>query len=1326
MEKLFLVNFTTTSVATDDTTDQGDETDRERPGDDEGIRVGRRSYLRVTALAGALLGAGIGFGSNGVSGLVQPAYAYTHDGTPIIRSTESVSVTTTETEPNDDRQSATSIEINRGVDGTLTVDEHDWFAIEADADEPLTVVFERVTGSATAAVAVYGTDGTFVDLLVEGTAPNELTTTPDAAGTMFVQVIDLDGGAGSYRLLVHDSSYQPPTPTSTPTDTPTPTPTADPGVDVWIQAESADGGADFAPLTVGTDDEASNGEYVHVPNGEGNHYGTAPDEGRAEYAFEVPTDGEYVIWGRCIAPTSDDNSFWVSVDDGREHEWWIARDGDGGRTEWGWFEVNDRVTSSYPVTFDLSAGEHTLTVTWREDGTKLDRLFVTDDLDAEPTGTGGTGGGTPTPTPTSTPAPSGPGQGPYDGSVRSIPGRIQAENYDVGGPDVSYSDTTERNMGGYRDGAVDVEPTDDEGGGYNLGWTDDGEWTEYTVDVEPGTYDVGLRVASFQGDGRIRVLLDDESLGEIDVPQTGGWQSWRTITVPGVTLESTGGSVLRVETVEGGYNLNWIEFVAGEPATPADTPTSTPDPTETPTPPATPTPQPNQSRFVDHDVSRIEAEAYDEGGEGVAYHDTDDRNDGDAYRSGGVDVESTTDDDGYNVGWIRDGEWLEYTVDLTAGTYDLRARVASIHDGTQLRAILDGEVLGTFDVPNTGGWQSWQTITLTGLDTDGGRVLRLEAINNGARYGFNVNWVGFAETDSPTPAPTSTPTSTPTPTATPTSEDATMSVSGELKQWHRVTLAFEGPATGERADPNPFLRYRLDVEFTGPSGREYVVPGFYATDGNGGESGDVWKARFAPDETGTWSYEASFREGTDVAVSLDPTAGSPTGFDGASGTFTVAPTDKSGRDFRAHGILANRGDHYLQFPDGARWLKCGPDVPENLLGYEGFTNQPNASHDYAAHRDDWESGDPDWNGGDGRGLIGALNYIASTGSNCVYFLPMNVGGDGNDTWPFIDQYGKTRYDADKLRQWETAFTHAQSKGVFLHFQLAETESGNENYFDGGDLGVERKLFYRELIARFGHHPGLQWNLGEENDFETSEHEQFAAYIHDVDPYDHPVTTHTRDGEEEMYDPLLGNEDIDVTSFQGDWDWTGDTLASVVRKWRQRSANAGVPWVVSLDEPFGVENDHDDRTRGLPYGRTSQMWPTFMSGGGGFEWYVMQDGGGHSLDQNIDDLRDIAPALEWSGHLLEFFERIPYWRMETAHDDVSGGDGYMLEEPGSTYAVYLPSGDEVSLDIAAGEYELTWFDPESGSETAGGTISGGDRTTLDRPPFGGDVAALLQE
>ena len=86
-------------------------------------------------------------------------------------------------------------------------------------------------------------------------------------------------------------------------------------------------------------------------------------------------------------------------------------------------------------------------------------------------------------------------------------------------------------------------------------------------------------------------------------------------------------------------------------------------------------------------------------------------------------------------------------------------------------------------------------------------------------------------------------------------------ISGELKAWHKVTITFDGPQTSETADPNPFTDYRLDVTFR-QGNKTYVVPGYYAADGNaahsGAEAGSKWRVHFAPSETGTWRYTVSF------------------------------------------------------------------------------------------------------------------------------------------------------------------------------------------------------------------------------------------------------------------------------------------------------------------------------------------------------------------------------------------------------------------------------------------------------------------------------------
>ena len=369
-------------------------------------------------------------------------------------------------------------------------------------------------------------------------------------------------------------------------------------------------------------------------------------------------------------------------------------------------------------------------------------------------------------------------------------------------------------------------------------------------------------------------------------------------------------------------------------------------------------------------------------------------------------------------------------------------------------------------------------------------------------------------------------------------------VEGELKQWHKITVRLTGPDTNETAEaPNPFTDYRYDVTFTHESGSpSYTVPGYFAADGDaantGAKEGDVWRAHIAPDKVGTWRFRVSFRQGHEVAMMGGGVPLAP--FDGVGGEFVVGATDKTGRDFRAKGRLEYVGRHHLRFAGtGEYFLKAGPDAPETLLAYADFDDTRALKKGapiktWAPHRRDWHEGDPTWHGGRGKGLIGAVNYLAEKGLNTVSFLTYDAGGDGDNVWPFVTRDDKRHYDCSKLDQWGIVFDHAQSRGLHLHFKLQENELddnrlGSERTvkpvpesLDGGALGPERRLYLRELIARFGHALALNWNLGEENTQTTEEQRAMAQFIRETHFYASNVVLHTFPLEQEqVYAPLLG-------------------------------------------------------------------------------------------------------------------------------------------------------------------------------------------------------------
>ena len=155
----------------------------------------------------------------------------------------------------------------------------------------------------------------------------------------------------------------------------------------------------------------------------------------------------------------------------------------------------------------------------------------------------------------------------------------------------------------------------------------------------------------------------------------------------------------------------------------------------------------NQSAYVSHNIPGIiEAENYDNGGQGVAYNDTTTVNSGGEGRTNeGVDVQNASSEEtGMNVGWTSDGEWMEYTIaSVTSGTYNIDVRIAS--DATSAKSIslsLDEAQLVEAVIPYTGGWQEWQTLRLSNVQITGGqnKVLRI-SISGGS---YNINYLNFS------------------------------------------------------------------------------------------------------------------------------------------------------------------------------------------------------------------------------------------------------------------------------------------------------------------------------------------------------------------------------------------------------------------------------------------------------------------------------------------------------------------------------------------------------------------------------------------------------
>ncbi|MDB5330527.1 MAG: N-acetylneuraminic acid mutarotase [Phycisphaerales bacterium] len=312
---------------------------------------------------------------------------------------------------------------------------------------------------------------------------------------------------------------------------------------------------------------------------------------------------------------------------------------------------------------------------------------------------------------------------------------IEAENFDNGGESVAYHDTTAANLGvggaAYRPGeGVDVQA----GGsnGYDVGYAVAGEWLQYTVNIPAtGMYTFQARVANTAIGGVFHASVDGVNCtGAMAVPNTGGWQTYQTVTSSQFQLAS-GIHVLRISldhnaSVPAVANLDYFKLV------PASAPVTT-----------------GPFNGVAPGVNQtIEAENYDLGGEGVAYHDSSSVEQGVGganYRPGqGVDVQAGG-SNGYDVGYAVAGEWLNYTINVPqAGTYTLAASVANTAAGGTFHAAVNGANLtGAIAVPNTGGWQTYQTITSASFNLAAGVQVLHIALDHGASNTAVANFDWF-------------------------------------------------------------------------------------------------------------------------------------------------------------------------------------------------------------------------------------------------------------------------------------------------------------------------------------------------------------------------------------------------------------------------------------------------------------------------------------------------------------------------------------------------------------------------------------------------------
>jgi hypothetical protein len=533
---------------------------------------------------------------------------------------------------------------------------------------------------------------------------------------------------------------------------------------------------------------------------------------------------------------------------------------------------------------------------------------------------------------------------------------------------------------------------------------------------------------------------------------------------------------------------------------------------------------------------------------------------------------------------------------------------------------------------------------------------------------------------------------------------------------------WETSVTNGKSYSNKFKDVELTGTFTSPSGEKIIFPGFYDGDGNGGQSGNIWKQRFMCNEPGTWTYNTAFSDGTP----------------GKNGNFEcISPGAKPGP-----------------------W-KQDPNNPHWFMTMRGERILPKIMHAYIYFSP--------------VDAIDGIHWAKSKGYNTLITDTFNIWGWG-EGWPntlawttkkssnFISQFIRRKgrkevaYDRMNLKmwhEWDDMFKLAASNNVYIGpfggftGRYGGQEEGKyppTELVYGPRLRInatsnENKWMIRYLVARQGAFWNLAyWALAGTEIYETmgrNEFIEYAEYFASITPFGRMITSQDveqRRGLNGKYvyrkwlsesnfpnarklntlqnngarDPLHTNagpnNELALEAYHGfpiigtESLWEGQVRATKPLRiiWGYYTAGAHTMWADWKYGDIGPEADHR-------YGSIGKGWVPVKP---------LSEHMFRTTELGVNTVGD-EQLLIAAGEM----NKLEYWKMWPNNEYVSGSTkAYCLAEPGRQYLIYAPVGGSVTLNLLkfTGTFQAKWLDPRQGGYVSTKTISGAQRQTLRAP------------
>jgi hypothetical protein len=463
---------------------------------------------------------------------------------------------------------------------------------------------------------------------------------------------------------------------------------------------------------------------------------------------------------------------------------------------------------------------------------------------------------------------------------------------------------------------------------------------------------------------------------------------------------------------------------------------------------------------------------------------------------------------------------------------------------------------------------------------------------------------------------------------------------------------------------NPFT----DVEFDGlfqlaDGSRQWHVDGFCDS-----IDGTVFRIRFMPPVAGDYKYSLSFHQGWGETTS--------------TGTFITSDEHRRGpirvdSKHPWHFIWEGTGEHYFFNGTTAYWLMGWKD--ENII---------DASID-RLHKLE----------------INRLRVTVAGRTNLLYGEPVMTG----DNWtvfitpwparqpddPYHPGFDYSRFDVAYWQKFDRAVRYARDRNMIVSLVL----DMNDGQVHPAAFGADERRFIRYAVDRLGAYSNITWDLGDDLDRYRSR--LWAHYagtlIKELDPYRHLATSHPINSvnQDRTYDWF------DFTSFQ---EWSRNQHAFMLA---QRKVQQGLGRIIpQTNEEYGYEDHYPMWTEPPPSESADILrrtaWDIAMAGGyqttgesarrGTNVW---PDKGGGWMNGRGDDTMTM---LQGYARMVDFFTSFDWWKTEP-HDELVTAGNYCLASPGETYAVYLPNGGSVTIQLLPGQYDGIWFNAVTGERSA---------------------------